>query len=111
MSQEGWRIGPGRAMDPAGGGHCGHPVPLLPHGASHACMSQLLNLTQPQSSFETPAKPRGYADAGGGRESIPTLSFGLSCCLGWGERLWHPPDSTFIHTFPVSPPKAAQQQL
>ena len=127
MSQVRWkyRIGPGRAANLAGGGGEGAAAAAAPVTADApsrscptaqplaacACASRLLNLKQPESSFETTAKPRGYVRAGGGREYIPTLSFGLSHSLISGQQLWHPPDSAFIQTFPISLPKAAQQQL
>lgn len=74
------------------------PCPIPAPGHSHfscACRSQLLNLKQPESSFETTAKPLGYVCARGGREHIPTLSFSFSHSPGF-------PFSTTVPTFPFS---------
>lgn len=85
------------------------PIPAPQHShLSCACRNQLLNLKQPESSFETTAKPLGYVCARGGREHIPSLSFSFSCSPGCGEQLWHPPDSAYI---PICLLKTAGQQL
>lgn len=57
---------------------CPTPAPWYSH-LSCACSNQLLNLKQPESSFETAAKPLGYVCARRGREHIPTLPFSFSC--------------------------------
>lgn len=77
---------------------CPTPAPRHSH-LPCACRNQLLNLKQPESSFETAAKPLGYVRARRGREHNPTLSFSFSCSPGCGEQLWH---HQAVPTFPFA---------
>lgn len=68
------------------------PCPIPAPGHSHlscACRSQLLNLNQPESSFETTAKPLGYVCVCQGRKGThPHSSLQLlSQSWTWGAAL------------------------